>query len=285
MKKQPACQQGKYGFQAHNDGGRAAGKVLLADDLQPVGNAHGKKACVAQGQRALQDRLPVWLFQHQHDNRRKGGADQRLNQVQPQTVYHIGVAVYHRDLQCKHNRAQNQKQIAYAEAAAVHAAEQVKSHYRQRHADCHIRAAFAAEEQPNHRHDHDIHGGEKGGFAGIGGNDSQLLQIYRQKQRHRSQKTCFPKGSVCPAGEKGFSVIFEAVGNQNYGKKPHYRQQAADRLKGKGTDIVHAHALGNKGTAPDHSSKRQSEAAQQSFVHKNHQAILYHILPGLAIAI
>ena len=45
------------------------------------------------------------------------------------------------------------------------------------------------------------------------------------------------------------------------GEEEYYRQRAADRLEGKRSDVVHAHALRDEGETPDDGSEKQAESA------------------------
>ena len=84
----------------------------------------------------------------------------------------------------------------------THTAHAVQTGNSNRNTDGYHNGRLAFEENADHRHDDDVHRGQKTGFTCIGIYETDLLQIAGQKQRDTAEDAGLPQLFVCPALEK-----------------------------------------------------------------------------------
>jgi hypothetical protein len=78
----------------------------------------------------------------------------------------------------------------------------------------------------------------------------------------------FPQLRIFPFSQRFFHGALSQIQQKSRGNQNSHSQQAANHLEGKGTDQVHANALGNEGKAPDDSGRQQGNTALKLFFHK-----------------
>ena len=227
----------------------------MPGDLQGIGNAHGEDARIPQGQPAGGDAGSVNGLRQQRPGDGEHRRHQCLDAVELQPVQPGAVPVDEQNLHGEGHGAQQQQHIPLVDAADGGAAEQVQPHNGGNQAQQGVPPGLLAQEEPQKGDEDDIHGGEKPRLACIRIHKADLLQAAGGKQGQTADDAGAPQRRVCPALPKGLSL-----GEQGRGREEeHNGQKAPDCLEGKGADFVHAHALGNKGRAPDHGSARKGD--------------------------
>ena len=161
-----------------------------------------------------------------------------------------GKAVDKCDLHRKSQGAAHHHHITGIRYGRADIAQQIQPHYRNGNAEpgCHRKPPL--QKQADKGNQNDVHCGQKACFSGIGVDKSYLLQGGSGKQGKSAERASQPQLFIQPFGgilAPGSPLQYSCRRDQ----KQHC-QQAAQGLKGKRADIVHAHALGNEGAAPDH---------------------------------
>ncbi len=194
---------------------------------------------------------PGGCFEKCHHQSRKDSTYKRLDSVEPQGIYIRCELVHQNNLGGKHECAAKGKKISDADLGNAHTAQTVQASYSQTHADGHHDSRLLFQKNTEHRYNYDVHCGKKAGFSRIGIHQTHLLQVAGKKQWDSAQQAGFPQLGISPALPGIQPVLFESVGNHNYRKQTDHSQKAANSLKSKGTNMVHANALRHKGGTPN----------------------------------
>lgn len=208
MEQQPAEEQGEDRFQTHENGCLGGIQLFLAHDLQGVGHTHGQYACIAQGQPAQKNIPQVDLLRQHHHDCAEHTADQALDEIQPDTVKTPAPAVHNGDLHRKEEGAGQKHQVCDLNAHQIGATEQIQANHSNAHADPGCQGRMIAQESTQHRHQHDVHGGEEARLACGGVLQTDLLQSRCQKKCNTGNETGFPQLLVQPF----FAEILFSVG-------------------------------------------------------------------------
>jgi len=165
VQQQPARQHREDRLQAHDEGCRLRRQMLLTQDLQGEGQARAEDAGVEQGNGAAEDPgQGGGLGEHSHQTG-ENGHHEKLDAVEPQAVELLGQHIDQDDLHREGCRAAQDQQVADVDAGHAHTAQQIQSHHRQHHADPDPPAAFPSQEEPQHGHQDDVHGGDEARLA------------------------------------------------------------------------------------------------------------------------
>ena len=264
VQDEPAANGAEDAFQTHDEAGDGGVQVFLAQNLQRVGHAAGKDAAehdgpgvgckIGQGGRLKQERGKGAL----------DGRDQELQQAQADTVHQRGVVVHRHDLEAEQHGAAQQQPVAELHAAkAVFHAEQVEPGHRDDHAHPEPRAVPPPQCQPEHRHQHHIHGSEETGL-GRGGveDDAHLLGCRGKEEERAADDAC---------GQQGLAVLFglgpavggtcpavERVKHIHGGNQHQHSQPAAPGQERIGSHAG-AGALCHEREAPDKGAEHQQQ--------------------------
>ena len=140
------------------------------------------------------------------------------------------------------------------------------------------------QEQPQHRHQHNVQRGDEAGLAGGGFRHARLLQVGGNAQRRAAAQA---SQQQVPAGMgqrlyrlRSFCLQEPPVN----GKSPtqhHRRHQTAQQVKGKGRDIIAADALRHKGGAPDKGRQHREQVLSDLRVHEI--SSFFHLLRPLPL--
>ena len=276
MENQPAAQSGKSGFQAHDQRRRGRIQVLLTDDLQRVGDAHGQNAGKDQGKPAGGDGGETDGFlRQQNEGQGKHRNHQRLNAVHAQTVQISRQPVNAGDLHGKGQGAAHQIQVALVDLRNAHAAEQIQPGDRQRHAEKGGFGRLFPEKQPQHRHQHDVHGGDEPRLSRVGVDDADLLQAGCDEQGAPTDQPHPPQRRILPFCRGFPEAALAGIQQKPAGNQKQHGKQAPRGLKGKGANMIHAHALGDKAKAPNGCTQQQTQTASNAFSpHFHHRGLL-----------
>ena len=211
VEQQPAKEQGEGRFQTHDQRCRSGLQMLLANDLQAEGNAHGQNARIAQRQPAIQDVFPNGSFRQEHSSRGHNCGNNCLNAVDPQTVKAAGELVHQRDLYCETKSTAQQEQITLVDLCDTDAAQQIETGNGNGYADPGRNGNPLPKEQAQYRHQHNVHGGNKACLTGGGILDAQLLQAACNEQGYAADDAGFPELFVGPDFEIGFFATICSV--------------------------------------------------------------------------
>ena len=86
--------------------------MLLTDDLQRVGCAHGKKTRITKRHPAVDQIMNSDFFGKDHNHSRSNGTDTCLDTIQSDRVHIPGKVVDYQNLYRKHNSADQHQNIA-----------------------------------------------------------------------------------------------------------------------------------------------------------------------------
>jgi len=111
VEQQPAEEQSEGRFQAHDHRCLGGFQMLLTNDLQGVGNAHGQDARIEQGEPTAEDIRPVHILCQDHHNGRQHCADKALDEVEPDSVKAKTQTVHDGDLHREEKGTAQQHQI------------------------------------------------------------------------------------------------------------------------------------------------------------------------------
>ena len=264
VQNDPTGQYSKYGFQTHDQRCWGGFHILLANDLQRVGNGHGKHTGITQRKPAGKNIIHVRRFGKGHHNAGENRAYQTLNAVEPKPVQIACHPVNQCDLNRKEKGTDQKTKVTDVDLRHTHTAEQIQSHNSNSNTDPCGRGGHLPEKQTQNRNQNNVHGCNKACFACSSIYKSHLLQPCCYKERNAAYRSGFPQMGICPLREVSLLI---PVKKPDYRKQEHYRQKASDGLESKGFNIVHAHTLGNKGGAPNHGRSEQTDAALKFLFH------------------
>ena len=244
--------------------------------MQAVGNAHGEDTGKAQRQPAGKNIAHVQLLRQQHPGQRQQGHHQSLHAVEPQPIHITGKTINQQNLNGEGQSAADEEKVPHIDGRNAHEAQKIQPNQSQNHAEHRVHPRPPVDEYPQHRHQHDVHGGEKTRLARVGVDQTDLLQAGGNEQRAAADSSRDPQPLVFPLCQRFPDPNFK-IENQREQKEKNHSQAASDRLKGKRTDKVHANALGDESQPPDGCAAEQREGSAQLFFHINHQCVIYHI--------
>ena len=145
-----------------------------------------------------------------------------------------------------HGAAQ-QQHVPLVDAVHAGAAEQIQPYHRRNQAEHCVFSWLPSYKQPQKGHKDNIHGSEKACLARVCVYKPHLLQAAGGEQGQAADDAGLPQRRVFPAVPEAFSPWEQG----RYREQEQHRQGASHGLEGKGSDFVHAHALGNESGAPD----------------------------------
>ncbi|MEI3094433.1 MAG: hypothetical protein V8T48_11135 [Oscillospiraceae bacterium] len=135
-----------------------------------------------------------------------------------------------------------------------------------------VLGGFFPRKQPQHRHQHDVHGGNEPRLSGVGVDNADLLQAGRDEQGAPADQPHPPQRRVLPLCHGFPEAAFADIQHKRAGNQKQHGKQAPRSLKGKGADVIHAHALGDKAKAPNGCTQQQTQtAANAIFLHMHHR--------------
>ena len=171
--------------------------------------------------------------------------------------------IHRQDMPGEHEGAGDQQQISRIDGEAALDAEQVQADGGDRDGQPYGRHHPPAHENPRDGHQQDIQRRQKTGFAGRGVKQRRLLQVGGDRQQQPAEDTAAQQASFAPCAHLYGLVkaLFAGILQQDH---RHERQRADDGPRGhegERADVLHAHALGHKGGAPDEGSQEQQQVA------------------------
>ncbi len=169
--------------------------------------------------------------------------------------------VHQQDLRREGKGAEDQQHVAPYDGERFRHAQQVQPGPRQCHRQPHHRAHPVPEQQAVQRHDQDVQRGQETRLARGGLLQPELLQVDRGEQHQPAQRAADEQGAPVPPPGSAFLPFYNAVIQQDDRPERKGAQEGAHRLEGKGTDVAHAQALGDKGAAPDDGGGQQHQAS------------------------
>ena len=261
MEQQPAEESGENGLQAHQQGRRRRGHPALAHDLQRIGHAHGENAGIGQGHCGGEDILKADLLRQQGKGQGKDRHHSGLDAVELHPVQLAAVPVDQQDLHGEGRGAAEKHQVSFVDAAAARPAQKIQAHNGGDQAQHRIASRLLAGKKPQKGDEHNVHGGKKAGLSGIGIHQAHLLEAGRNEKSGAADQTGAPQAGVGPLLLPQGGAFFP-VHKEGQRKQKQHGQAAAEKLEGKGPDGIHAHALGNKGGAPDQRGAKQRNHAK-----------------------
>ena len=255
MEDEPSGQAAENGFEAHNQGRGGGFQIFLGQDLQGIGDTHGQDTGEAQALPVVEDCGQGRGFGY-HEGCGNQTAHQRLDDVQTDAVQLVCHPIHQRNLHGKGKGTANHQNITDVDGGYACAAEQIQADDRNSDGNDGGQGRLFTQHQTAHGHQHDVHGGNETGFAGIGVHQSHLLGGAGHKQGQAAQDTGLPKLFVGPFFQEGLPL--RTVKQKDHRDQDSHRQETANGLEAEGTDDI-THGLGHKGRTPDHRRDQQQK--------------------------
>ena len=133
--------------------------------------------------------------------------------------------------------------------------QKVKSRKGHCHRQPHLPSGLLPQKHAEHRHQDDVEGGHKPCLPRRGVLDADLLHTAGREQGQsaaessRNQGLCAPLFPGCP--------FVDLPQDIDAGEKRHAADEGSDAVKPEGAQVVHSHALGDKGGSPDKRCQKQ----------------------------
>ena len=153
----------------------------------------------------------------------------------------------HQDMQGKQQGAQKYVEIPHVHGEPFRNTQEIKAHKGDAHCRPDLPSHLLVQEDPQHRHDHNIKGSDKPGFPGRGIHKPDLLQAAGGKKKNAAADAA--DDQILSASRRISPV--PSAQESDTGQKSCPADQVAHSVKGKGPQIIHPHALGHKGRSPD----------------------------------
>ncbi|CAM2148622.1 hypothetical protein PT2222_200035 [Paraburkholderia tropica] len=251
--------------------------VALRDHLDGVAHAHGQRAAIQNRGRGAQEIGEAQRFDGETDREAHEPARHELGNRERERIVTRRVMAHEHHLNADHERAAELIPVPIHDREMLVDAEQIEPDGGERRTDPRARTGVMAQQDAEHRHDHDVKRADETRVGDLRVAQADLLQGDRHGEHEAEDRAVAQQGGVEERASSDESrgagivalIVVIAAGTPPAPQREHKHrddqrtEQKADAGEKKRTDGVEAQSLGDEGGAPDHGGGQHQQIGAQ----------------------